>query len=232
MALNLDDLKDQMGTQFRHSWEQFQESSLYNQLKDRYENLTPLAQKLSIVGIVLLFTLIVFSIPWGFYSQSSQYISEFEGKRNIIRDLLKVSREAHDNPDIPVPPPLESVKNQIDTTLKAAQLIPEQMKGIEIVTEKSDIVPATLSKGILRVSLAKLNLRQIVDLGYAMQAINSSLKMKDLSIEANLQNPKYFDVVFKLIALNVPQEPLPAPPEVEEPKNKGARKKPVKKEEE
>lgn len=231
MAFNIDDLKDQFGSSLRQSWEQFQESSLYNQLKDRYENLTPLAQKLSIIGIVLLFGLIVFSIPWGFYSQSSQYVSDFESKRNIIRDLLKVSREAHDNPDIPVPPLLESAKSQIDTSLKAAQLIPEQMKGIEILTEKSDLVPSTLSNGVLRVSLAKLNLRQIVDLGYQMQAINSSLKMKDLLIEANLQNPKYFDVVFKLIALNVPQEPLPAPPEPEEPKGKNARKKPVKKEE-
>jgi hypothetical protein len=218
MALNLDDIKDQVSHSLRQSWEQLQESSFFNQLKDQFENLSPIAQKLTSIGIIFLVFLIFFSLPWGSYSQSKDYVSEFETKRNIIRDLLKVSREASDNPDIPVPPSLDSARMLIDNSLKVAQLLPEQIKGIETISEQSKLIPANMSSGMLKVSLAKLNLRQIVDLGYQMQALNASLKVKDMSIEPNLQNQKYFDVVFKLIALNVPQEVFAPPEPPEEPK--------------
>lgn len=220
MALNLDDLKEQIGGQLRQTWEKFEETSLYNQIRDRFENLNPVMQKLVLAGSVALVCLLFLSFPWGHYSSSSTQVEDFQSKRELIRDLLKTSKDAGASPSIPVPPSLEAARGQIEGQLRLSQLIPEQIKPIEFATESSKIISDKMISGMLKISLAKLNLRQIVDIGYQIQNINPSLKMKDLIIEANAQDSKYFDVVYKVIALNVPQ-PQMQEPEPEEPPARG-----------
>ena len=63
----------------------------------------------------------------------------------------------------------------------------------------------------MEVNLAKLNLNQILDLGHRFQSINPSVKLKDLIITANHEDGRYFDVVYKLVALAVPAAPEVAP---------------------
>lgn len=210
---SLDDLKDKLAADARQTWERIQESAAYNQLRDRYENMTPPMQKLTIAGTAALITLAVLSIPWGKYTQSTEYVSEFESKRMTIRELLKVSRESSDVPQIPQAPPLEMVRSTIDNQIKSAQLLPEQVKGTEILEDTSSLIPKNLTQGMLQVSLAKLNLRQILDLGYQLQSINPSVKMKDMVMTANREDTRYFDVVYKLVALSVPAAPTPEEPE-------------------
>jgi hypothetical protein len=217
MALNFDDLKEQVTNSLRSSWEQFQESSLYQHGRDKYENLSPVVQKLVVFGGAGFLALIFLSIPWGAFSTSSDSIMQFEDKRALIRDLLKVSREASEAPDIPVPPDVNSIKSQIEGSLQQAQLLPEQMKGVEIISETTTLIPANMVAGMLQVSLSALNLRQIVDLGYQIQAVSPSVKMLGMNMSANSLKPKYFDVVFKLVSLNVPQAPV-ITPDADEPK--------------
>lgn len=215
MALNFEDIKEQVTNATANAWEQFQESSLYQQGKDRFENLTPSMQKLAVISAVAFIFLIFMSFPWSFFSTASESISEFEGKRTLIRDLLKVSREANDTPDIPVPPAIDSLKSNIESTLQAQQLLPDQILAVQTISETSPLIPTHLAQGMLKISLAKLNLRQILDIGHKIQSISPSVKVKDLAIEANAKMPKYFDVTFKVVDLNVPD--VAPPPEIEEP---------------
>jgi hypothetical protein len=211
MALNFEDIKEQLTNGARTSWEQFQDSSLYQQGRDKYENLSPTLQKLVALSFAGLLLLMFLSIPWGSFSTSGESITQFEEKRALIRDLLKVSREANESPDIPIPPDVANIKSQIEGSLQQAQLLPEQMKGVEIISEKSNLIPTTMVSGMLQVSLAQLNLRQVIDLGYQIQAISPSLKMLGMNMIANSLKPKYFDVVFKLASLNVPEAPVITP---------------------
>lgn len=210
---SFDDLKEKLVSDARVTWERIQESGAYNQLRDRYENMTPAMQKLTLVGGVALVSLIILSIPYGKYNQSNEYVGEFESKRMTIRELLKVSRESSDVPQIPQAPSMDMIRNNIDNQIKAANLLPEQIKGTEIQENNSNLVPKNLTEGLLQVSLAKLNIRQVLDLGYQFQSINPSVKMKDMVMTANREDGRYFDVVYKLVALAVPAAPAPEAPE-------------------
>ena len=213
--MNFDDLKDQLISQSRQAWEKFQESSLYNQARDRFENLSPLGQKLSLIGFSVSIVMIFLSIPWGSYSNASGHVDEFVASRNLIRDLFKVNRESQESPQLISAPSAQSLKTQIEATLISFQLLPEQLKGVELINEKSQLIPDNLMQGQIQVQLAKLNLRQITDIGYQLQSQNPSVKVKDMSIEINSQNPKYFDVTYKLAALKIPEPPPLLPPDSE-----------------
>lgn len=215
MALGLEDVKERLSSEASALWEQLQESSLYQQLRDKYENLSPVMQKLVLFGGIATLIAMLSSVPAGFFSNSNDSITSFEDKRNLVRDLLKVSRDANDAPDIPVPPDMNALKSRIEANLLQAQLMPDQNGGVQIVSENSTLVPSTMSQGVLKVSLAKLNLRQVLDLGYQIQSISPSVKMLGMEMTANLLKPQYFDVVYKVMALNVPQ--LTPTTEAEEP---------------
>ena len=220
--MNLDDLKDKLATDARATWDRIQESAAFNQMRDRYENMTPSMQKLTLYGGIGVVALIILSIPYSYYSASAASVEDFEGKRMTIRELLKVSRESSEVPNIPPAPSMDILRSNVEMALKNANLLPEQMKGTEMGANNSALIPANLLEGILSVRLAKLNLRQIVDLGYKFQSINPSVKMKDMVVTANREDNRYFDVVYKLAALAVPAAPeiAPEPPPTKSGRNK------------
>lgn len=207
--MNLDDLKDRLASDARQTWERVQESAAYNQLRDRYENMSPGMQKLTVVAVSAAIALFILSFPYGNLTTSTEYVDEFEGKRMTIRELLKVSRESSEVPEIPAAPPISSLRSNVEAQIRSANLLPEQIKGTQELQNDSNLIPKNLTEGLLQVSLAKLNLRQILDLGHQFQSISPSVKMKDMILTANREDARYFDVVYKLVTLAVP-----APPEV------------------
>jgi hypothetical protein len=212
-----EDLRDRLQSEGKMLWEKIQESSLYIQIQERYQNLSPTMQKITLTGIAVFLALLFFNAPLSYFSASNENVSQFEEKRQLIRDLLKVSRETQDGLQMPVPPDVSSLKSQVDNQIQAAQLLPEQIKGTEVVTDRSVVIPGNLINGMLRVSLAQLNLRQIIDLGYQFQSVSPSIKMLDLQMEASAKDPRYFDVIYKMAVLAVPSQneapgDEPAPP--------------------
>ncbi len=218
--MTLDDIKEKLASDAKATWERLQENSTFNQARDRYENMSPSMQKLTLLGGATLGALLILSIPYRKLSDSSLHVEEFESKRATIRELLKVTREAQDVPQIPQAPSIANVRTNIEGQLKMANLLPEQIKGIEDLTDSTPLIPSNLISGGLRINLSKLNLQQVLDLGFQIQNINPSLKLKDLMMTANQQDPRYFDVIFKVVALAVP-----APPEIpmEVPNKRGNR---------
>jgi hypothetical protein len=203
--MNFDDLKEKLLSIYHKVWDKIQESATYIQLRDRYESLPPLQQKFVLIGVGVLIGAIILSIPYGNLSKSGEHVTEFEEKRQLIRDLLKVSREASDVPNIPPAPNMDSLKASIESEIQNAHLVPEQIGGVAPLTEVSPLVPANLTQGGYQVTLSKLNLNQIINIGYQLQSISSSVKLKDIMVSANGEDPRYFDIVYKLIALAVPE---------------------------
>jgi hypothetical protein len=181
------------------------------------------------MGAGALLALLIISIPYSYYSQSTENVSTYEEKRSLIRELLKVTRESSEAPDLPVAPSSDVLKSNIENQLNMAHLLPEQMKGVEIISAETGLIPKGLLQSGLKISLAKLNLRQIVDLGYNIQNISPSVKMNSLNISANKEDLRYFDVEMKMVSLVVPQSNLDLSevPEEGEPKD-SSKKKPFK----
>lgn len=217
--MTLDDLKDQLLTSARRIGERVQDTPAYAQLKDRFDGLTPPMQRLSVLLVVLVAFLMVLMLPWSWYGETQDVVTTFEERRNVIRELLKVSREAGDVPDIPMAPPIDTMRGDIQSRLKEASLIEEQIKGIDASTQPSKLIPQDKTEGSLSISLSKLNVRQVVQVGSMLSRLSPSVKVTDLEMLANREDGRYFDVIFRLTSLAVPD--LSAPPPEPEPPKKG-----------
>ena len=218
--MNFEDLKERLLSSLKQAWERIQDSSAYNHLRDRFENLTPRGQKSVLAAALLILGFLVFSMPYSYWSESQTSVKGFEDRRNIVRRLLKASRESADIPDIPQAPTPETLRSQIENYLKEVQLIPEQIKSVDVVPVDSKLIPTDMAQGSVAVNLAKLNLRQVLDIGYKLKTLSPSVKMTGLQMFPDKQDARYFDVVFKLVSLAVPQVAQPPIPEPEAPPTK------------
>lgn len=223
--MNAEDIKEQILSQLRQVGDRIQDTPAYQNLKERFDSLSTSAQKGLIAAVVAVFFLIILSFPWSMYSESAAQVDGFDGRRNVMRELLKVSREVADVPMIPVPPPMETLKADAEARLKESNLVDEQMKGVTIETPASSLIPSDRAMGGLQISLAKLNVSQLTNIGARMNALHPSLKMVGVEVTANRQEPKYFDVIYRLVALAVPDLSAPPPVMEDEPKKKAPTRK-------
>jgi hypothetical protein len=151
-----------------------------------------------------------------YFSISFENTSSFEEKRQLIKDIIRSEREISSMPDIPRPLPAESVKSNIESQLRELQFLPEQIKKVSINSAPtSDLIPQNKLQYGIEVSIEKINVKQLTNLGSKLQIIHPAVKVKDMIISLNRQDPRYLDAEFKLVALNIPeyQPPLPPPPE-------------------
>lgn len=214
----LDNLKEQLkstGTRIGH---RIQESPAYQQAQDRYESMSPAGQKLVWVAgtVFVVFTLLFF--PLTKLATSQESLAMFQEKRDLIRELFRTYREASSAPSIPVPPPPEQLRVSIENAIARAELLPEQKLGVMAGATEGRLIPTNLVTSVFEIKLAKLNLKQIVDIGATLVGISDSVKMKDMAINAHAQDTRYYDVTYKMYSLNVPQ-PTPELPPEPEPRN-------------
>lgn len=207
----VDNLKEQGKSFFSRTSERIKESESYVQLQDRYQGLSPSGQKMARYGAVALLILFVVFIPYTKLSTSSENITSYETKRNLIRDLFKTYRESSATQTVPLPPTTDSLRFSIETVLQRAELMPEQKLGIENIAAEGRLIPQNLVANVFAVKLTKLNLKQIVDIGTSIAAISDSIKLKDIDIKSNINDTRYYDVNYKVYTLKVP-EPTPEPP--------------------
>lgn len=213
----IDNLKEQGKSLFTGIGQKIQDSPVYAQAMDRYENMSPLSQKIFIITGSLVVLFFLFFIPIDHLTSSQISLSTFEDKRNLIRDLFKTYRESSATPQIDVPPPYESLRGSIESIIAKAELIPEQNLGMLEVSPEGRLIPESLISNVLQLRLAKLNIKQIVDIGTSILALSNSVKMKDLLITANRQDTRYYDVTYMMYSLRVPVAAPEAPPEPEKP---------------
>jgi hypothetical protein len=214
--MNIDDIKEKLKTEWQTSVEKLNDSPSVIQIKDKYENLSPLMQKLTLWGGALVIFLCALAIPYSWHSASQEHVDTFLYRRGLIRDLLKAKRDSQSAPQIPVPPSVDTLMSISKDIADRVQLLPEQIIGITRVDEETAGLRADLTQGLVQIRVGQLNLRQIVDMGHQLQSISPSVKLKDLTIEEVTKSPGYFDVSYKLLVLNVPDlnanADNPAPP--------------------
>ncbi|MCM2352595.1 MAG: hypothetical protein NDI63_03185 [Pseudobdellovibrio sp.] len=216
----LDELKDQLKTSLQTTWERIQESEAYNQLNDKYQNLSPSGQKVAQVVTAVVLAGIVFYSPISQLQVSGELLTQFEEKRTLIRDLFKTYRDSSGGLQMAPAPQAGELISTVQNSLSSSRLIPEQIVSVNTSEAEGRLIPANLQQAVVEVKLAKLNLRQIVDIGAQLANISQAVKVKDMFMQANAELAGYFDVTYKLYALKVP-EPLPEPaPEPVNPKKK------------
>lgn len=216
--MNLDDLKERLKSEFQQLWDRIQDSSLYGQLKDRYENLTPVMQKVVLATVAVIIGYILIMTPLDSFTNSSSTLTGFEDDRQMIRDLLKVSRETASAPDLTPAPPIDALQSRIQGELTSSRLTPEQIVSVGPVSNSSTLIPDSLMTGQIEVSVKQINLRQMTEIGTKLSNLGDAVKLKDLILRPNGTDSRYMDVTYKIAILNIPSndgdsaEEAPAPP--------------------
>ncbi len=204
MALN--ELRDRLGQQLKDLGSKIQESALFQSLKEKFDDLPTNQQKIVVVLLVAVISFFVFSFPYENWSNSSQAVTEFEERRQLIRDLLKVTKETSELPSFPPAPELGQIKTDIELRLQQMQLVPEQIAGVNVeMPSNSNLIPMGRQDGGIKVILKKLNLRQAVDITSQLQSMETAIKLKNLSIDSNLQDPRYLDAILDFVVIKIPQ---------------------------
>jgi type II secretory pathway pseudopilin PulG len=212
----LDDIKEKIKGPAVALAERIQETPVFQSARDRFASLSPGGQR-SLIGFITLVLIgLLLMMPVTSLMNSMESVKQFEQRRDLIHDLHRATQEMQNATGLQPPPPMAALQSRIENELKNNSILQEQIRAIQ-----QDTPPASLPKsaltGALIVSLAKLNLRQIVDVGSLLQGLGSAIKVVDMDFQADLQDPRYYNVIYKLIALNVPSLP---PPEPEPAKNK------------
>lgn len=206
--MNLDDIKEQLRDQLNTVWSRIQESSAYNTLREKYEALPVPQQKALGIGGLVFAVLFLLWFPYSYISSSSDLMLEFSEKRALIRELLRVSRQSQAQAPIPQGPSLDSLQQAVDNIFNTANLMPEQRGQVMSVSPQGGlaIIPPSVTQQAFSVDVKKLNLKQIVDIGFELSRTFSAMKLMDLDIQpaSGAPAPGYFDVIYKLVSYNFP----------------------------
>lgn len=213
---------EQIKEQFLARWEQFQDSETYLQLKEKYDNLSPLGQKSLIALSVFFVFLFIFVTPYSWYATSEEYVLSFEDNKNLITNLLDVSQEAKKIPQHTQKLSSSDLKNRMDKILQDKWIPKEQIERIAESQFKnpqgSNLIPHGIDQNGVELNIKKLTLKQIVDLGYEFERISPMVKTLSLEMKASPENPHYYNTEFKISSFSVPDAPQPTQ------KNERARK--------
>lgn len=219
----IEDLKDKLQTQLLILGDRIQESSIYIEIKDRYENLNSRMQVVVKIVVSLMVFLFLYSFIHSPLTTANENITSYQEKRELLRTLLKTSRASQDVPALPVAPAIDSIRFQLDSYFRQIGLVDSQISGIFPEVNGGLLIPTNMSESALKVQLSKLNLKQVTDISHRLTNIAPSVKLLDLSMIANIEDARYYDVTWKLVSLKIPVVPPPTIEPAETKKPKGRR---------
>lgn len=215
----LEELKEQLSSRLSDVASRIQDTALYQNLKEKFDDLPGHQQRIVMLMAGLIFGFFIFSFPYDYWSASEQELLSFSAKRDLIRELLRVTKETNEAVSFPAPPPVGQIKADIEMRLQQYQLAAEQLVGVNVqMNSSAGLIPANRQEGALKLILKKLNLRQVVDIVANLQTLHPSVKLGTLNIDSHIADPRYLDATLEFIVIKVPQvsveseEEVPAAP--------------------
>lgn len=207
--MTIAEIKDQIADSFKTRWAELQETSLYIQLKEKYDDLSPAMQKLVLVFAASIVALFLVMPPWSWIDSSTTFVENFESKKALIRNLLQLKRDIAQAPQVPNGAPSSALKAQVTSAIQTLGLNSDQIKSIEEVSLSNDgssnLIPNSIIQSGVQLTVWKINLDQFVDLSYKIQKLNPSTKLLSIDMKANSEDNHYYDVIYQLISFAAPQ---------------------------
>lgn len=206
--MNLENIKEQLLERWNSIWERIRDTDSFIQAKERYQNLSPTMQKIVMACGVSFAALFVLAIPLSLLSSSSESVDNFENNVSLVRRFYRVQRELQTTPMVPETPPAGEISNQVQSIVQAAGLSPEQINGPREINPEREagnaLQPAGITEHGAEITLIKLNVKQVSDIGAKLSQISQGLHLTSLDMKANAENDHYFDVIFRVTGFTVP----------------------------
>lgn len=204
-----EDLRENLAEQLRYRLSSIKESSIFMTLKEKYEILPVNIQKGLKISVLCIGILSVSVIPYSYFSSAWQFEEDFEIQKESLEKMLKASSISSTAGSTRTLTP-EDLIARINSKLEVMDLLPPQIEGVLISENepRSTFLPEKIKQNAIKVSLKKLNLQQIVEIGNALQSVNSNIKMTNLSILASTDETSYYDVnyIFKTFEFDEPKD--------------------------
>jgi hypothetical protein len=213
--LDFASLKDQLKDQFKDLMDRIQESSLYIELRERFELLPSRAQKAIIFIAVLLTGLFMFSFPYGNLSTSWEYEDYYADNQGLIRDLLRASSTLKETSPLPSTGSAGAVEARVRQIIQELRLIPEQIGNIQVIPgANSKLATGVVNQEAISVQIQKLNLRQVTELSHRLQTLGAGIQPLSLQIQRSSGQTHYYDVILRVFqfSLNVASDDEKTPP--------------------
>ncbi|MEC9284139.1 MAG: hypothetical protein VX642_15595 [Bdellovibrionota bacterium] len=211
--MNLDDIKEQFFEQLNAYKERIQDTPAYNQIKERYDDLPPRNQKIVLISGGLLVIYIVLSIPLGSLSEASSKIDKYESTKSTLASLRKVSDQMSAIPNPPSAPASSSLSNSIKSMILSEGIAEDQIASTQSFSEENTgqfkSVPKSAEITGVRVSLKKLNIKQITSLLYKAQRQSRPAKITHLQMNPEGSEAGFFNLNFEIRGFNLNFEEAP-----------------------
>jgi len=197
--------KEQLKEQWADLSAKIQESTTFNNLREKFESQTPSVQRAIVIASAVFAFLFLLSFPYGYYSTSEDNMIQYEENRGLIKGLLRASRSANTPSPLPTPMDSGSLRGRVDAILRTNRLLPEQ------IGEMSDIragsikdIPAGVVQTGLALQIKKINVKQMVALSTQFQNMGMGTKLMGLDIVQSLGQTHYYDMIVKIVNFGLP----------------------------
>ncbi len=204
--MTLDDIKEQL----KEKWDEYSskvtESDTFIQISERYNNLSPLVQTLLLASLAFVAVYMVYSVPAGFIESAQEKEARFAESRHLIRGLTRSARNPVISPEQFRGLEFEEMRSKIDAVASRIQVLDTQ-KGTVVNNPKplpNTVVPPAIKQNGLTYEFKKLTLRQIVALSEQISSLHSNTKLAGVTIDADAEDPHYFNVKYTLSSLSLP----------------------------
>ncbi len=200
------DIKEQVVEKLKEYGSRISENETVITLMERFHNLSPLVQKTVIASLIFLAGFLLYSIPAAYITEAQEAEESFATNRRLLRDLYRSAR----NPSIPPErfsgPKFEDMKMRVEGLLSKTQVL-ESQKGAFVPTKRplpASKVPNSILQEGMEFELKKLNLKQVVALSEQLSSLHPNTKLAAVQINADKEDPHYFNVKYTLSSLSVP----------------------------
>jgi hypothetical protein len=210
----LQDLGEKLSQQFQELIHKVQDSTLYQKIKEKYDDLPQHLQRLVLIFLYAVGVFFVFSFPYDNWSRSSESLVQFQSQRDLINELHQVVKESAEGIVFIPAPPVGQIKTDIEMRLQQFQLSADQMGPLQVDLASSDaLIPKNRQEGSIKVPLRKINLRQLVDIVAEVQRLHMGVKLINFKVDSNINDPRYLDAMLDFVVVKIPQINMePEPP--------------------
>jgi hypothetical protein len=173
-----------------------QETELYIRLKEKYESFPYNIQKLIKYTSAVLAVLLVMWWPMSIFFDSSDFNTQFDERRQALKDILRLQRDFATVPAPPLAPPPMSMKAALDQKAISHGVPIEQIKE---TIELNGNGPANVEQKGVQYTLNHVTIRQAIDIAYDFEQTDKSFRLSDFEVLAEQQDPHFYNMKLKII---------------------------------
>ena len=171
------------------------DSAFYNILIEKYENLDPYYQKWIKEGFIFLSGLLVTILIFSIFFSSAHKSEEFKVKKTLVNQMIQIPVS------IGISAPITAIQwnEKINQLIDDLSLSDDQIVKIAPYRPSQSKIPQSL-KSLThigkKIQIEGLNIQEIMDIGYALDQMDSSVKLTQLQIEQVSFITHYFKATY------------------------------------